>query len=149
MERNSISNMVFVGKMTKQDIKSKFGMSEYAYRNFMELNFSREERKHLSSGMILNLIRESGYKKVYVDASYRSKYGEIASIADFLGKGNNKVYMTEAEGYCINEMELSELFKRKDDIIVICGTKEKADFLKRSGFSHVKVWVPKREKSKV
>lgn len=148
MERNSISNMVFVGKMTKQEIKTKLNMSEYSYRNFMELNFSREERKHVSLGMRRNLIHEENYQKVYVDASYRFKYGEIASIMDFLGKGTNKVYMTEATGYCINEMSIHELFEKRYDILVICGSTRKAEFLERAGFKNVKVWIPKREANK-
>lgn len=117
--------------MTKEQIKLRLDLDEKDYRE-MIARFPELDRRRLGSVLAGNARRKNP-KLIYLDVSYLNVWGNKEGVRKLSGKG--LLYATHCPDYRTQNISLSELSRRKDEFLVICGTTEKADMMRRNGYT--------------
>ena len=128
-------NMVAVGKMTREQLIKKLGISRSTYYRLLS-KFSEENRQHLKA-LVLQNQQDSSIKQYYLDVSFREIYGEYTAGRYFIGKG--RVFETEPKSELINVQDISirELYENKERFVIVCSSLSKAELFKSAGFKNI------------
>lgn len=128
-------NMVAVGKMTREQLIKKLGISRSTYYRMLN-KFNEEKRQHLKAVLLKN--QNSSIKEYYLDVSFREMYGEYTAARYFIGKGRVFETCPNPELINVQDISLKELYEEsKENVIVVCSAISKAEIFKNAGFKNI------------